>query len=112
MYAGDEIYGDDVTSGVLDAQACESGWTSDRCTFLLHHAGPHSNEKMRAAVARVAAERRSWPRPTMTGVPGIETIIDWSHAGEMEATDGCVGIEDDGFCEHGHPSWMRELGMI
>jgi hypothetical protein len=24
--------------------ACESGWTGDRCTFALHHDGPHSNE--------------------------------------------------------------------
>ena len=111
MYAGDEIYGDDVTSGVLDAQACESGWTSDRCTFRLHHAGPHSNETIWAAVAGIAAERQSWPRPT-ADMPDIEIIIDWSQDGEMEATDGCGGIEDDGFCEHQHPSWMLDLGMI
>lgn len=29
----------DVTS-----QACESGWTGDRCTLALFHEGPHSNE--------------------------------------------------------------------
>ncbi len=38
------------TSGVLGAQACESGWTGDRCTFRLHHAGPHYNETIREAV--------------------------------------------------------------
>ncbi len=69
------------------------------------------NETIREAVKLAAAERRSWPRPT-ADMPDIETIIDWSHDGWMEATDGCGGIEDDGLCEHGHPSWMLELGMI
>ncbi len=110
MYAGDETYGDDVTSGIQDDQACESGWTGDRCTFRLHHAGPHSNEVIREAVKSAARLRRSWPRPT-ADMPDIETIIEWSHDGDMEATDGC-GVEDDGYCEHGHPSWMLELGMI
>ncbi len=36
-----------------DAQACESGWTGDRCTFRLHHAGAHSNEVIRAAVVGI-----------------------------------------------------------
>ena len=31
--------------------------------------------------------------------------------GLAEATDGCV-IEPDGVCEHGHPSWLLELGLI
>ena len=28
----------------LHRPRCESGWTGDRCTFPLHHAGPHSND--------------------------------------------------------------------
>ncbi len=62
-------------------------------------------------VKLAAAERRSWPRPT-ADMPDDETLEAMSRDGEMEATDGCGGIEDDGFCEHGHPSWMLELGMI
>ena len=46
------------------------------------------------------------------GTPDLETIARWSQAGEMEATDGCGPIEDDGYCEHGRPSWMLTLGFI
>lgn len=34
---------------------CESGWTNDRCTFPLHHEGPHSNEVPEAWDDRCAA---------------------------------------------------------
>ncbi|HSW43489.1 MAG TPA: hypothetical protein VLM76_13355 [Patescibacteria group bacterium] len=62
MYAGDEFYDDDVTSG--------------------------------------------------TDSPDLATLERWSWDGEMEATDGCGPIEDDGYCEHGKPSWMRAFGLI
>ena len=29
-----------------------------------------------------------------------------------EAIDGCEGIEPDGTCEHGAPSWERYWGVI
>lgn len=29
-----------------------------------------------------------------------------------EATDGCEGIEPDGWCEHGYPSWELYWGVI
>lgn len=29
--------------GAETGQACESGWTGDRCTFPIFHEGPHSN---------------------------------------------------------------------
>lgn len=66
MYAGDETYGDDVTSG------------------------PATDE------------------PT----PSINVLKRWSWEGQMEATDGCGPIEDDGHCEHGKPSWLLHLGFI
>ncbi len=69
------------------------------------------DETIREAVKLIAAERRSWPRPT-EDAPDDETLEQMSREGEMDATDGCGAIEDDGFCEHGHPSWMLWLGMI
>jgi hypothetical protein len=47
-----------------------------------------------------------------TAEPSIEQLQDWSDNGGMEATDGCEGIEDDGTCEHGAPSWMLHLNLI
>jgi len=32
--------------------------------------------------------------------------------GVAEAVDGCGGIEPDGHCKHGHPSWLLALGLI
>jgi hypothetical protein len=31
--------------------------------------------------------------------------------GGCEAVDGCF-VEPDGYCEHGQPSWLLELGLI
>ena len=44
--------------------------------------------------------------------PSVATLERWSAAGEMQATDGCTPVEDDGHCEHGNPSWMLELALI
>ena len=77
MYAGDELYGDDVTSGIQEARA----------------------------------DQPAWPTPTALE-PDVETLWEMTWYDEMEATDGCDGIEVDGYCEHGHPSWMRWLGLI
>lgn len=43
--------------------------------------------------------------------PDLETLMQWESEGMCEATDGCV-VEPDGRCEHGHPSWLLELGLI
>ena len=51
------------------------------------------------------------PEPT-TPEPSIDQLRDWSDNGGMEAIDGCGGIEDDGTCEHGAPSWMLHLNLI
>ena len=50
------------------------------------------------------------PAPT-TEEPDLETIEEWDGDGGAEATDGCW-VEQDGVCEHGHPSWLIRLGMI
>ena len=52
------------------------------------------------------------PEPT-TPEPSIETLREWENDGKMHAVDGCVdGVEPDGACEHGAPSWMRHLNLI
>jgi len=43
--------------------------------------------------------------------PTIEQLMEWSDDGVAEATDGCR-VEPDGYCEHGCPSWLIELGYI
>ncbi len=50
------------------------------------------------------------PEPTTT-TPDVETLIAWEHDGGCEATDGCW-VEPDGVCEHGHRSWLVEMGLI
>lgn len=40
-----------------------------------------------------------------------ETLMAWHQEGGCEATDGCW-VEPDGTCQHGHPSWLRKLGLL
>ena len=48
---------------------------------------------------------------TTNDPPSMDTIEEWTWEGYCEATDGCI-VEPDGTCEHGHPSWLIELGLI
>lgn len=62
----------------------------------------------------ITQQRRALPRlmPTVA-VPDDdvleEMVMDF---GDVETTDGCCGVEPDGYCEHGYPSWLIELGLI
>lgn len=51
-----------------------------------------------------------WPEPTMPH-PTVDQLEEWMVDSICEATDGCA-IEQDGVCEHGHPSWFLYLGVI
>ena len=54
---------------------------------------------------------RAYPRPTEPE-PNDDTIEEWLlWDGDCEATDGCR-TDPDGWCEHGHPSWLLRLGLI
>jgi hypothetical protein len=41
--------------------------------------------------------------------PGIATLEKWEERGSYKAADGCSGIESDGYCQHGLPSWVLVL---
>lgn len=57
------------------------------------------------------ARLSEYPKPTVPP-PSEEQLIEaLMDLGECETTDGCV-VEPDGFCHHGHPSWLIRLGMI
>lgn len=43
--------------------------------------------------------------------PSIAKMERWSSNGIVNATDGCH-VEPDGYCPHGHASWMLRLGYI
>jgi len=43
--------------------------------------------------------------------PSIKTLEKWVQDGIAKATDGCE-VEPDGYCQHGKPSWLIELGLI
>ena len=44
--------------------------------------------------------------------PDYQQIASWIMDVEnTQATDGC-DVESDGFCEHGHQSWLLRLKMI
>lgn len=52
-------------------------------------------------------EHEAEPQP-----PAVETLWDWvDEYGKCTATDNCW-VEPDGVCEHGHQSWLLELGLI
>ncbi len=54
-----------------------------------------------------------WPEPEIDEPDMVDYLArtvtdgDWS-----EATDGCIPVEPDGRCEHGHPSWELFWGII
>jgi hypothetical protein len=56
---------------------------------------------------------QEWPEGDVPyATPSIEELWDWADEyGQCQATDGCW-CEVDGHCEHGHPSWLTELGLI
>ena len=43
--------------------------------------------------------------------PSIRTMEKWMYDGVAKATDGCR-VEPDGYCPHGKPSWLIQLGVI
>lgn len=45
-------------------------------------------------------------------IPSMEELEEMVSDGIAEAVDGCGGIEIDGHCEHGFPSWLMVLGWI
>lgn len=54
---------------------------------------------------------RRWPEPTSER-PDLATLEEWLwDDGGCEATDSCW-VEADGVCPHGHPSWLKRLGLI
>lgn len=44
--------------------------------------------------------------------PSMATLERWSSDCICCAVDGCDGIELDGVCEHGFPSYLRAVGLI
>lgn len=50
------------------------------------------------------------PKPTVKR-PSVRALQEMMYDGICQATDGCQ-VEPDGTCEHGHPSWLLELGLI
>ncbi len=54
----------------------------------------------------------TWPEPTDSR-PDDEDLRDMLiEDGDVATTDGCYGVEPDGVCEHGYPSWPLYLGLI
>ena len=51
------------------------------------------------------AKKPTTRRPSITKLEGM------ADDGIAKATDGC-SVEPDGTCEHGHASWLLELGLI
>ncbi len=56
-------------------------------------------------------ELRRFPEPTIPVPDMEETMMTELIDGYCESTDGC-SVEPDGFCEHGHPSWLIYWGVI
>ncbi len=52
-----------------------------------------------------------WPSPDED--PPDDTVLERMVLGSINttSTDGCH-VEPDGICPHGHPSWLRKLGIV
>ncbi len=50
------------------------------------------------------------PEPTEL-TPSFDDLMYWVLDGIAEATDGCT-VEPDGYCQHGYPSWLLQMGLI
>jgi hypothetical protein len=57
------------------------------------------------------ANQKQWPMPTGLA-PSLDELFGLESDGLGIATDGCEGIEADGVCPHGYPSWLKYLGLI
>jgi hypothetical protein len=53
---------------------------------------------------------QTYPRP-ITERPSYDDLEEWAYDGLCETTDGCM-VEPDGWCEHGHVSWLIYLGLV
>ena len=51
-----------------------------------------------------------WPEPSVPE-PEFVALALFLYDAVAVSTDGCH-VEPDGVCEHGHPSWLRRLGVI
>lgn len=57
------------------------------------------------------ATGRPYPAPT-SPEPDFVTLAGQLIDACAEATDGCFPFEPDGVCKHGHPTWLRRLGVV
>lgn len=57
------------------------------------------------------ATGRAYPAPT-SPEPDFVALATQLVDACAEATDGCFPLEPDGVCAHGHPTWLRCLGVV
>ena len=55
---------------------------------------------------------RIWPEPTGMEPSQDELMYQQSGIDEPMATDGCLMVDIDGECTHGHRSWVAHFGLI
>ena len=92
----------------------------NRALFLLHQESPPPDmpltvadilqEVITAWLNALSDERYSYEGESHD-TPDLDTLMQWMDDGVCLATDGCR-TEPDGVCEHGHQSWLLELGLI
>jgi hypothetical protein len=58
------------------------------------------------------ARPRGAPHVATTPLPSLRELLPGLPEDHpTPATDGCL-VEADGVCVHGHPSWLRQLGLL
>ena len=68
-----------------------------------------SDADIDTVIARLKTEGKDVKRCNAT--PSLKTLEKYSNDGIAKATDGCR-VEPDGTCQHGHKSWLLQLGYI
>jgi hypothetical protein len=70
---------------------------------------PRHRELMLLHAGQEEPERFPTPKEAP---PDADELAEMDSEGFSRATDGCGGIEMDGNCEHGYPSWFVYLGLV
>ena len=61
---------------------------------------------------RFETYREKYPDAIRVYPPGMGELEEMVNYAIAEAVDGCGGIEPDGYCGHGYPSWLIAMGYI
>jgi len=101
---------------VYDAKTVMGPWANLCDEHMESHGVKAKGLSTRVNVVQVpkapstSMDKDGYPTPTVSE-PSEDELEEMVYDSVCDATDGC-SVEPDGKCSHGHPSWLRKLGLI